>query len=107
MRFKDSYTLLKLKFLKQHIAAIKAEYIKHKHTNGFVLVNADNQFDLVEPPRFVQREFNKETFTAVNETLPAVDKVQDTDWFYYEVFWRHDWTTWRLKEIYEAPVQPS
>ncbi len=91
--------LLKLRFLGQHWTSIKEAYLQHASATGYVFIKADESFDAVERPRFIQRQFNKEEFLLIKEISSSYNAANKEDWLYYEIFWEHDHSIWRLKEL--------
>jgi len=98
--FIDAEQLFMLRFLSQHLQAIKKEYLKHKSSTGYVLVKAYENFQAIEAPKFIQRGFNKHQFRNISQLPPQENRSHDDNsWIYYEIYWSHNKSSWYLKEF--------
>jgi hypothetical protein len=98
MTFKHPLRLLMLQFLGRHRQMIKETFLQHRSQDGYVFLRADRRFEAVEGPRFVQREFDTEDFSPVDESGGNGPESEEGLWMYYEVYWEHDRSSWRFKE---------
>lgn len=102
--------LQQLKLLGEIKPAIIKEFLKNSPKTGYVFTSVDSSFNIVEGPRFIQREIKKEDFANLSEKLSQPEKqpeqshlVQEKQWVYYEINWLFSRTSWHLKE----QVNPS
>ncbi|PIQ20385.1 MAG: hypothetical protein COW65_15325 [Cytophagales bacterium CG18_big_fil_WC_8_21_14_2_50_42_9] len=103
MNFENTEKLFFLSFLSKHLLAIKEEYLKHKSKTGYILIKADENFQLVEAPRFIQREFNKNEFISISEFPPVEEPMpDDNNWIHYEIRRGYNKSFWCLKEYFKA-----
>jgi len=101
MNFEHPEKLFMLNFLSKHMLAIKEEYLKHKSTTGYILIKANENFEMVEAPRFIQREFNKNEYISISDLSPGEEPIlDDANWIYYEIRRGYNESSWRLREYY-------
>jgi len=105
MNFKNPEKLFMLSFLSKHMHAIKEEYLKHKSKTGYMLIKADENFQMVEAPSFIQREFNKNEFISISDFPPGEEPMpDDANWIYYEIRRGNNKSYWCLKEYYTEKI---
>lgn len=95
--------LQQLKFLGEYRSAIFEEFFRNALQAGYVFIHADKTFRPMGKPQFITREFNKGEFSDFLEMQTPLEgqptlPFQGTQWVYYEVYWQHNRTSWRLKE---------
>jgi len=106
MNFKHPENLFMLSFLSKHMLAIKEEYLKHKSTTGYILIKADENFEIVEAPRFIQRKFNKNEFISISDFPPEEEPIFDNaNWIYYEIRRGYNTSSWRLRKYHNENMK--
>jgi len=101
MNFEHPEKLFMLRFLSKHMLAIKEKYLKHKSTTGYILIKANEDFEMVEAPRFIQRESNKNEFISISDFPSGEEPIlDDVNWIYYEIRRGYNESSERLQEYY-------
>ena len=91
-----------LEFLQKNHSQIVKKALENENKIGFVELFVDKDFKLLgNGLKFIESDFNKETFTlATIPTHPLTTlEILDAEFIYYTVLWFDNKTKWQVKEI--------